>query len=328
MGRNTVFLLLVGILAGLALLKHLIGPPVASVEPTPEDSSREAPLEFETAAELLLHYRSVGWETLASALNERLRPALRLQHADPEAANHGSHLGGLPSLSNQQAWPTWKGKSLSFLGQVRLDALPSGPASDLLPREGLLLFFYDPLQGTWGFDPADAGSWRVLYLPELPAEKSSIEFPADLPEEGRYVSVPVGGRAFLDLPSLEELDAARTGVPDEDSDGLWEVHTQHREGHGPLHQLLGYSSPVQGDMKLEVQLVTNGLYVGDASGYEDPRRKELEAGAIRWRLLLQIDSDDRAGMMWGDMGRLYFWITEQDLEARRFDNVWMVLQCS
>jgi uncharacterized protein YwqG len=43
-------------------------------------------------------------------------------------------------------------------------------------------------------------------------------------------------------------------------------------------------------------------------------------------LLLQVDSDD-VGMMWGDGGRLYFWIREQDARRADFSNVWMILQC-
>jgi uncharacterized protein YwqG len=93
------------------------------------------------------------------------------------------------------------------------------------------------------------------------------------------------------------------------------------------HQLLGLPRPIQGEMELECQLVTNGLYTGDASGYKDPRRKTLEPGAIDWTLLLQVDSDDNAGMMWGDLGRLYFWVRRQDLASRNFDKVWTILQC-
>jgi uncharacterized protein YwqG len=45
-------------------------------------------------------------------------------------------------------------------------------------------------------------------------------------------------------------------------------------------------------------------------------------------LLLQIDTDDDAGMMWGDVGRLYFWVPRAELQERNFDAVWMVLQCT
>jgi len=31
--------------------------------------------------------------------------------------------------------------------------------------------------------------------------------------------------------------------------------------------------------------------------------------------------------MWGDVGSIYFWIKQQDLAARKFDDVWLVFQC-
>ncbi len=34
---------------------------------------------------------------------------------------------------------------------------------------------------------------------------------------------------------------------------------------------------------------------------------------------MQIDSDDRNGMLWGDSGMLYVWIRRDDLRTRRFD---------
>jgi uncharacterized protein YwqG len=32
-------------------------------------------------------------------------------------------------------------------------------------------------------------------------------------------------------------------------------------------------------------------------------------------------------MMWGDSGRLYWWIREADLAEGRWDATWLVLQC-
>jgi uncharacterized protein YwqG len=92
-------------------------------------------------------------------------------------------------------------------------------------------------------------------------------------------------------------------------------------------RVLGHPNQIQGDMQTECALVTGGLYTGDASGYKDPRRAELQAGARDWRLLLQVDSEDAAGMMWGDGGSLYYWIKEPDLAAHDFSRTWMVLQC-
>ncbi|WP_224725403.1 DUF1963 domain-containing protein [Paenibacillus vietnamensis] len=50
--------------------------------------------------------------------------------------------------------------------------------------------------------------------------------------------------------------------------------------------------------------------------------------ALKWRLLLQIDSEEKkTGIMWGDVVRIYFWIHEDDLQALRFDRVICEMQC-
>ena len=96
----------------------------------------------------------------------------------------------------------------------------------------------------------------------------------------------------------------------------------------PIHRCGGHPQEIQGDMRLKCQLVTNGIYCGDPSGYQDPRRPLLEKGAADWQLLLQIDSDESSvGWMWGDVGRVYFWARRQDIEAADFDGCWAILQC-
>jgi uncharacterized protein YwqG len=60
---------------------------------------------------------------------------------------------------------------------------------------------------------------------------------------------------------------------------------------------------------------------------QKPHRAALGAGAVQWRLLLQVDSDQDAGMLWGDVGRIYYWIRAQDLAARRLGQAWLILQC-
>jgi uncharacterized protein YwqG len=92
------------------------------------------------------------------------------------------------------------------------------------------------------------------------------------------------------------------------------------------HKLLGFANPVQDVMELDCELVTNGIPFGQRRK-EAERVKELEARARDWRLLLQVESDGNAKMMWGDAGRLYFWMREQDLRDARFDRTWLLFQC-
>ena len=79
---------------------------------------------------------------------------------------------------------------------------------------------------------------------------------------------------------------------------------------------------------LETQLASHGLYCGDGIGYQDPRKEDLERTATDWQLLLQIDSDDNAGMMWGDVGRIYYLTTLEHMKNKEFDAAWMILQCT
>ena len=77
--------------------------------------------------------------------------------------------------------------------------------------------------------------------------------------------------------------------------------------------------------------ILNGVADGTAIGHLDFAAlrvlDRLLPGSSDWLLLFQLGSSEESEMMWGDGGKLYFWIREQDLSALRFDNVWMVLQC-
>ncbi len=45
-------------------------------------------------------------------------------------------------------------------------------------------------------------------------------------------------------------------------------------------------------------------------------------------LVLQIDSEEDAGMMWGDVGRLYWWMPKEDLRRRDFTRVQFDEHCA
>ena len=74
--------------------------------------------------------------------------------------------------------------------------------------------------------------------------------------------------------------------------------------------------------------MNNNINCGNPEGYAIAKSRGLDKNAARWNLLMQVDSNEEdLGMMWGDMGRLYLWITSDDLEARKFENTWLILQC-
>lgn len=252
------------------------------------------------------------------------KPAIRIEKASQSGF---SKIGGLPMASASLQWPIWKEKPLAFLCQIDLEAIPRSEHTMLLPREGILYFFYDQEQSTWGFDPKDRGSWKVLYANEKIVMKP-LNAPAGLGKEGIYKEKYIKFSEIQTYPDWQDDRIDKLNLNDAQSDDYFELCSSIF-GNQPAHQLFGYPSPVQGnDMDLESQFVSNGLYCGDAAGYNDPRAKELESGRHEWILLLQLDSDDDTEMMWGDVGMLYFWIRKNDLKNRNFNDVWMILQCS
>jgi uncharacterized protein YwqG len=73
-------------------------------------------------------------------------------------------------------------------------------------------------------------------------------------------------------------------------------------------------------------VVTAKINPGGPEGFTDPRVPGLRDGAADRILLWQIDTDDSAGWMWGDVGTMYFWIRRQDLAAGEFGKTWMIIQ--
>jgi uncharacterized protein YwqG len=252
-------------------------------------------------------------------LRENSRPCVLLRDGDGN-----SRIGGHPDGLRSEDWPIGNATPLTFLAQLDLAEVRQAGGPDWLPADGTLLFFYDVAREPWGFDPAERDGWRVIYRPR--DEQSPGAVPGGDPA---FVEKRLGMKADVSLPDAnpDRFDISLDGLTDAEFDGLYDVQEELYDGL-PAHQVGGFASPIQGDtMELEAQLASNGIYCGNASGYEDPRAKLLAAGAKEWLLLLQLDSDDDTGMMWGDAGRLYFWIREEDARRADFSKVWLVLQC-
>lgn len=281
---------------------------------------------------------------LAEILAHKARSNIRLVPSDPVAPDitpaGKTKLGGMPDLPHDIDWPVrppyaditeataknwpeaFEPRPLEFLAQINLaDVNRSG--TDLpLPETGVLLFFYDSAVKPWGSKPSDGIGTRVIFAGEdlirnhEPA-KSSPARPLVLE---RHESLPC-------FDSVEDIANDRLGLSREALRG--ELYGCDEDlfaysGHG----LGGWPDVIQREMELECQLASNGLEYGTRESHEDPRKSDLEAGAHEWRLLLQLESDERQGWMWGDDGRLYFWCRALDIAARRFDRVWTILQCT
>lgn len=216
---------------------------------------------------------------------------------------------------------------LAFLCQLFLRDLHAANPLDLWPSEGSLASFHDPSQN-WGFDPDARGHGRVFFAPE-DEELIPVSSLVGLHEESQFPNRPLMFTPEWTLPSRLDIDGRDLSIwGNEDYARLLQRFMPTSSERELVHRRGGHPQEIQGYMRLECQLVTNGLYCGDATGYQDPRCAPLEPGAADWQLLLQIDSDEqRLGWMWGDVGRVYFWVRRQDLASADFEDAWAVLQC-
>ena len=250
-----------------------------------------------------------------------------------------SRIGGLPDLPPDVEWPRWMPSSprddkfgqlwhpersapLGFIAQIDLAAIPRIDVA--LPERGWLYFFYDRYCEPWGYDPDDRGSCRVIYADCDQRTLKRSDPPPDSDLEHVTEACRVEFRTELTLP--DDLPGTEYGS------SAYQPYSELRQhlanADGPRHQLLGYPAVIQNPMELECQLVSNGIYCGNTTGYRSEQAKALADGARDWRLLLQIDSDEAGpGWMWGDVGMIYFWIKRDDLASQRFDDVWLIFQC-
>ncbi len=199
-----------------------------------------------------------------------------------------------------------------------------------------MCFFYDAENQPWGIRMEHRGHWRVLLTETSEVGLGRREPPPELPPQFRFDVRMVRLAPVLFLPSAETLsqilpepkDAGETTESLETtiSSGSYTewVSRVHGAGEGEMdHRFLGHPQELQSAMPRELPPITDlGSEDAGTSAY-------LESAPVatgEWRLLLQLDSVGGPGWMWGDSGRLYFWIPRTDLEAWRFENVWVNLQ--
>lgn len=284
----------------------------------------------------------------ADLLTALARPAVRLDHSDGAPT---SHVGGAARLPASLEWPAWTDKPLSLVAVVDLSDIAAFAIDLVLPTTGLLNFFYEAdEQAAWGWDPEHRDGWRVVLVdPDEAVDRTPPEGALVFPRMGLAPS------QTLTIPGWEEPAVATIYPPywhhteqggfsrhsPDDSQGeeekerkreaFWAVAEEWNRvvdwQAEPNHQVGGWPRLQQGPIWRECHVVSQGLPLGDARQSADPRIAELPAGEDEWRLLLQLDTDEEVGWMWGDVGTLFYAIRPSAEPSLMFRGAWMVLQC-
>jgi uncharacterized protein YwqG len=260
-----------------------------------------------TREELAARAKALGFGAEADDIARDALPGARLV-AGGEGAVGESRLGGNPDLPRSMAWPRCGGHRLSFLAQVRLADL-AAIAPGAVPSTGNLAVFADLREHPDGITDVEEAYGRVgrktcVIVRTLRGPLARRRAPARLPKlRNRPVrlqptlTVPDGGiaeqRYHLDRKAMDDWYE----LADEAANGRFE-----RSGdYAPVHQLLGWPSPIQ-----ESPLYGCG---------KTTSRKPAD------RLLLQLDFDERLNFAIGDGGALYLSGRPADLRAGRFSRL-------
>jgi uncharacterized protein YwqG len=277
-------------------------------------------------AALLTAFAQAGISRLQKDIDALARPSIRLYTTpvDEDSLAVGtSKVGGLPDLPPDLIWPEFGGLPQSFIAQIRLAEVKPYDTEGALPATGMLWFFYDAKQETYGDDPQNRGAWQILFQEGDLTNLKRTPTPAKLPDESRFQACSVRFAAETTLSQVPQMEIANYDWRDEELQKYEDliVHLTPPDQRAFRHRLLGNPDLIQDDMRLQCQLVSHGI-----TDEDDPRAQELKKGAMDWRLLFQVDTDERIGMRWSSVGMLYYWITSTNLQARCFDTAWLVMQ--
>ncbi len=217
-----------------------------------------------------------------------------------------SKLGGLPYLPKGCEYPqNAQGNPLFLLAQINFEEVP---CLEGFPEHGILQFYVAD-DGSYGADfdnPTQQNGFRVVYFPAISKTEDSLvtDFrflpkPEELPLFGTSCSLqfekkmaPVGIRDYKLKELLGEDFFAQFGAK---RNHLMDEYAETFASEG--HKIGGYAYFTQDDPRPSV-------VVGE---------KDI--------LLLQLDTDNDAEIMWGDSGVANFFISKTDLENLDFSKV-------
>ena len=251
-------------------------------------------------------------------IEETKQPALLFTPKREKPNVYNSKLGGVPYLPPDFTYPTdvsayGHNDPLKLLCQLNFDELPKLPA---FPQRGILQF-YASTEDQFGLDfdnPRSQKGFRVIYHKDIIRDESALQAPPAIkPEDEEYF--PFDGE-FLLAAKLEAQGMSPSDFRFDDK--FTEIYRRYFDTDA-AHAI---DIPSKQYEKVWEALGGTGSRCGGYPFFTqtDPREDsaELDNHTV---LLLQIDSDPRLDILWGDSGVANFFITKEKLSALQFDDV-------
>lgn len=245
-------------------------------------------------------------EPFLQQLIQTRKPFIRVRSQDARKTKPWqSKVGGQPYLPKHSAWPTAPdGRELFFLAQINF---AEAPRLEPFPSKGILQFFIndDDLYGMDFEDGENPDTFRVLFHPEIIENESQL-----------HSKLPATAWDEALLPHHPDECYPLTFELGEEVVPITDYQFYQHFGSDFFRQFGEKEWDVMGELEKSVR--AQGHKIGGYAYFtqDDPRRPEDPM-----LLLLQLDSDERMDLMWGDMGVGHFFIREKDLRALDFSRV-------
>lgn len=239
-----------------------------------------------------------------------------------------SKFGGSPHLPTNIEWPKISSdKHYSFLLQLNLSRIKIFDSGNLLPETGILYFFFD--SDSWDrckvIFRGNSNELKISNIPDDILKVRKSFFQKLFRKKGYsnfYNEYGIELSCEYHLPAHDSIRMDRIRkkydikerFPNIFREEVYEYGLLTDEGETDMisnHHLLGIYNGIQNEY-LESEFVKYD--------FKNPSIEEINE-ALKWKLLLQIDSDNLIGWSWGDWGKLYFFIHEDDLKNHNFDKV-------
>lgn len=221
-----------------------------------------------------------------------------------------SKFGGFPYFPKGLQYPTdSKGQAMFLLAQINFGETPK---LSPFPEIGILQFYISNASDVYGAcfeSPAKQEDFRIMYFPEVTEDESFLvskfdflPMPDMLPIEKQSAlsfSLKHAPMSVVDYhfePTILTIDPKMKYELFKEYQKVYEEYEKLFRSDG--HKIGGYPYFTQNDPR----------------EFEIYKEEEL-------MLLFQMDTDDEAGIMWGDCGVANFFISEQDLLSKNFSRV-------
>ncbi|WLD92876.1 YwqG family protein [Alkalihalobacillus sp. AL-G] len=250
-------------------------------------------------------------ECYRKQITKTIKPYIRISTHKNNTNLFQSKFSGNPYLPKYTEHPKDKnGLPMKLLAQINFEEIPN---IESMPEKGILQLFIsgeDDLMGINFDDLTDQSNFKVIYHSNIIEDKSLLvtdfSYMDSLNEEFFPIQDELSLSFTLEYEPISVEDYRNSDLLGESVDlsvekdngdkELWEVYSDTFLGDG--HKMGGYPYFTQTDPR-------------------DYEKRYQEHNV----LLLQIDTEDDKGIMWGDAGIANLFIKEEDLKALNFKNV-------